>query len=82
MTKDQLIVSIDGILPQTQCRQCGFAGCRPYAVAIAEGLANINQCPPGGERGIRKLAKLLGGEPEAAQYRSWFSKTESRRAHQ
>jgi electron transport complex protein RnfB len=64
MTKDQLIMEIDGILPQTQCRQCGFAGCQPYAVAMAEGLADINQCPPGGEGGIRKLAGLLGVSPK------------------
>ena len=58
-----LIAEIDSILPQTQCRQCGFAGCKPYATAIAEGRADINQCPPGGEQGIRKLAKLLGVSP-------------------
>lgn len=64
MTKDQLIADIDSILPQTQCRQCGFAGCRPYATAIVEGQADINQCPPGGERGILKLAGLLGVSPK------------------
>lgn len=62
MKKDQdlLIAEIDAVLPQTQCRQCGFDGCEPYATAIAEGRARINQCPPGGEQGIRKLAQLLG----------------------
>jgi electron transport complex protein RnfB len=39
---------IDAILPQTQCEQCGYHGCRPYAEAIARGVAPINQCPPGG----------------------------------
>jgi electron transport complex protein RnfB len=53
---------INALLPQTQCRQCGFAGCRPYAEAIAAGTADINQCPPGGVAGIRALAKLLGRE--------------------
>ena len=51
---------IDVLLPQTQCGQCDYAGCRPYADAIAAGLADINQCPPGGEAGIRALATLLG----------------------
>ena len=51
---------IDALLPQTQCGKCGFPGCKPYATAIAEGRADINQCPPGGEEGIRKLAELLG----------------------
>ena len=57
------IAEIDAILPQTQCRQCGFSGCKPYATAIVEGHAEINQCPPGGEDGIRKLAELLGVSP-------------------
>jgi electron transport complex protein RnfB len=52
--------AIDALLPQTQCTKCGYAGCRPYAEAIAAGEAQINQCPPGGATGIEKLAKLLG----------------------
>ena len=49
---------IDAVLPQTQCRQCGFAGCMPYAQAVAAGNAAINRCPPGGERVIRKMARV------------------------
>ncbi|MEC9364907.1 MAG: electron transport complex subunit RsxB [Pseudomonadota bacterium] len=60
---DPLVEQIDKILPQTQCGQCGFPGCRPYATAIAANEAEINQCPPGGEDGIVKLAELLGREP-------------------
>lgn len=55
-----LITRIDQLLPQTQCGQCGYDGCRPYATAIAEGKADINQCPPGGDEGVRDLAALLG----------------------
>jgi electron transport complex protein RnfB len=51
---------IEDLLPQTQCTKCGYAACRPYAQAIAEGKAEINQCPPGGIEGIRRLAALLG----------------------
>jgi len=51
---------IDALLPQTQCTKCGYPSCRPYAEAIATGQADINQCPPGGEAGIRALAALLG----------------------
>jgi electron transport complex protein RnfB len=54
---------INGILPQTQCGQCGYPGCRPYAEAIAEG-DSINKCPPGGEDTIQALANLLDVEPE------------------
>lgn len=51
---------INAILPQTQCGQCGFPGCKPYAEAISAGKAEINLCPPGGSEGTRKLAELLG----------------------
>jgi electron transport complex protein RnfB len=59
---DPVVDRIDAILPQTQCGQCNYPGCRPYAEAIASGEAPINQCPPGGEAGIRALADLLGVE--------------------
>src|SRR5690606_19335984 len=61
---DPVVEKIVAILPQTQCAQCGFPGCRPYAEAIAKGEADINQCPPGGEAGIRALAELLDREPK------------------
>jgi electron transport complex protein RnfB len=54
------VESIDALLPQTQCRQCGYAGCRPYAEAIAGGAADINRCPPGGDDTILELAALTG----------------------
>jgi electron transport complex protein RnfB len=57
-----VVDQIDAVLPQTQCGQCNFPGCRPYAEAIANGEADINQCPPGGEAGIAALADLLGVE--------------------
>jgi electron transport complex protein RnfB len=50
---------IDALLPQTQCTRCGYAGCKPYAEAIASGEARINQCPPGGSATIAALAELL-----------------------
>ncbi len=53
---------INNLLPQTQCGQCGYPGCRPYAEAIANGAA-INKCPPGGAAGIQALAALLDVEP-------------------
>lgn len=63
LASDPVAERIDRLLPQTQCGQCGYPGCRPYAEAIANGVADINQCPPGGEAGIRALANLLGREP-------------------
>ncbi|HEY5681562.1 MAG TPA: RnfABCDGE type electron transport complex subunit B [Pseudomonadales bacterium] len=58
-----LVESIDGLLPQTQCAQCGYPGCRPYAEAVAAGAA-INLCPPGGPETHRALARLLGRSEE------------------
>lgn len=58
-----VVERIDAILPQTQCGQCGYPGCRPYAQAIADDGVEINQCPPGGEAGMLALADLLGREP-------------------
>lgn len=60
---DPVVERIDALLPQTQCGQCNYPGCRPYAEAIARGEAPINQCPPGGERTVRELADLLDREP-------------------
>ncbi len=59
---DPVVDKIDALLPQTQCGQCTYPGCRPYAEALAKGEADINQCPPGGEATIIALADLLGVE--------------------
>ncbi len=61
--KRTLVKDIERILPQTQCAQCGYPGCAPYAQAIAEGEA-INRCPPGGDATIAELAELLGRNVE------------------
>jgi electron transport complex protein RnfB len=54
-----LVERIDALLPQTQCRRCGYAGCRPYAHAMAQGAAAINRCPPGGKDTVVALSALL-----------------------
>ena len=59
-----LVERLDRLLPQTQCGQCGYAGCRPYAEAMASGEAGIDRCPPGGDAGARALAHVLA-VPEA-----------------
>jgi electron transport complex protein RnfB len=60
---ERMIDRIDDLLPQTQCGRCTYAGCRPYAAAIARGEADINQCPPGGMQTVAALASLLGRTP-------------------
>ena len=57
-----LVEQVNELLPQTQCAQCGFPGCQPYAAAVVDGSAAINLCPPGGDDTIRRLARLLGRE--------------------
>jgi electron transport complex protein RnfB len=54
-----LVERIDALLPQTQCGQCRYPGCRPYAEAIAAGEAEIDRCPPGGSATVQALATLL-----------------------
>jgi electron transport complex protein RnfB len=60
---DPIADQIEKVLPQTQCGQCGYAGCRPYAEALASSEAAINLCPPGGESTMVALADLLGRDP-------------------
>jgi electron transport complex protein RnfB len=71
---DRLVEQIDALLPQTQCGQCQYPGCRPYAQAIARGEADINRCPPGGEDTVRALARLLDREPRPVDPRFGVSK--------
>jgi electron transport complex protein RnfB len=66
---DALVERIDALLPQTQCGQCLYPGCRPYAEAIAAGDAGIDRCPPGGATTVRALAVLLGREPRPVDAR-------------
>lgn len=51
---------LNNLLPQTQCTRCGYPDCASYAQAIAQGQADINQCPPGGDEGVRRLAAATG----------------------
>jgi electron transport complex protein RnfB len=60
---DRLVERINALLPQTQCGQCLFPGCRPYAEAIARGDADIDRCPPGGSATARAIARLLDRPP-------------------
>ncbi|MES2636605.1 MAG: electron transport complex subunit RsxB [Pseudomonadota bacterium] len=71
---DTLIARIDAILPQTQCTKCGFSGCKPYAIAIVNGQADINQCPPGGDAGIRALANLTHIEYKPLNFENGLEK--------
>jgi electron transport complex protein RnfB len=57
---DSPVTRVNALLPQTQCGQCGYPGCRPYAEAIVRGAADINQCAPGGDALVSALARLLG----------------------
>lgn len=60
---DDLVEQVNAVLPQTQCAQCGFPGCRPYAAAIVNDKVAINLCPPGGDETVQRLADLLGRDP-------------------
>jgi len=62
---DPMAERIETLLPQTQCGQCGYPGCKPYATAVANGEAEVNHCVPGGERTMLKIADLMGVEPKS-----------------
>jgi len=62
--EDPIVEQIDAILPQSQCGQCGYPGCRPYADAVGNNGEAINKCAPGGEQTMLKLAELLNVEPQ------------------
>jgi electron transport complex protein RnfB len=61
---NRLVDQVNELLPQTQCAQCGYPGCRPYAAAIVDDDAAINLCPPGGDDTAKRLAALLGRDAE------------------
>jgi Na+-translocating ferredoxin:NAD+ oxidoreductase subunit B len=61
-SENEVIDRVESLLPRIQCAQCGYPGCRPYAVAIATGKADINLCPPGGDETVRRLATFLGSD--------------------
>ena len=60
--EENLVEQVNDLLPQTQCAQCGYPGCRPYARAIVETGEQIHLCPPGGDQTVERLARLLGRE--------------------
>jgi electron transport complex protein RnfB len=64
VASDPIVEQIDAILPQTQCGQCGYPGCKPYAEAVANGDA-INKCAPGGQATVEKIAELMGVDPDS-----------------
>ena len=61
---EQVVDAIDALLPQSQCAQCGYPGCRPYAQAVANG-ERLDLCPPGGPETAARLKALLGRESES-----------------
>lgn len=63
--QSDLVDRVNDLLPQTQCAQCGYPGCRPYADAIVNNNVDINLCPPGGDETVRRLADLLGRDTQA-----------------
>lgn len=62
--EDPIVEQIDQLLPQSQCGQCGYPGCKPYAEAIGNQNEAINKCAPGGEQTMLRLAELLNVEPQ------------------
>jgi electron transport complex protein RnfB len=55
---------LNAVLPQTQCQRCGYKDCQAYATAMVQEAVPCNQCPPGGQIGVMRLATLLGRPEE------------------
>lgn len=55
-----LVSEIETMLPGSQCGQCGYPGCTPAAMALANGEAPVTVCPPGGKILAEELAAKLG----------------------
>ncbi|PHM38814.1 electron transport complex subunit RsxB [Xenorhabdus innexi] len=62
--EDPIVEKVDNLLPQSQCGQCGYPGCRPYAEAVINNGEMINKCAPGGEQVMLKMSELLGVDPQ------------------
>lgn len=62
------VSALHALLPQTQCRECGYPDCKSYANALANNTeSNIGLCAPGGEPVLENIAALLDSNSE--QYR-------------
>lgn len=55
-----LVDELIGMMPGSNCGQCGFPGCSGAASAIADGSAPVTCCPPGGKNLASALAAKLG----------------------
>ena len=56
---DPIADQVEELLPQTQCGQCGYPGCRPYAEAIVAGI--MDEQVSGAQRfmDVERLAERL-----------------------
>ncbi|MEX5729955.1 electron transport complex protein RnfB [Rhodovulum iodosum] len=61
-----VVDEIEGVLPGTNCGQCGYPGCRAGAEALAEGAAPVTLCPPGGRELALELAEITGADANGA----------------
>jgi tetrahydromethanopterin S-methyltransferase subunit A len=57
-------LALNKFLPQTNCRECGRKTCLAFAIDMAKGKAQLEECPPLGEAELaadrQALVKLLG----------------------
>ena len=56
---DPVVEKIDELLPQSQCGQCGYPGCRPYAEAVGVQGEKINRCAPPCGTSTRSLSTAM-----------------------
>lgn len=66
--ENPLVEELKAMLPGTQCGQCGYVGCAPYAEALTKGEAPVTLCVPGGKAMIEALGEKLGMTADLAEY--------------
>lgn len=47
---DPIVEEVEAMLPQSQCGQCGYPGCRPYAEAVALNGKTLISAAPAAKR--------------------------------
>jgi electron transport complex protein RnfB len=57
---DPRVEEIEDALPGANCGACGLPGCAELAKRIAEGKAEVDACPVGGEGVAHSIAEIMG----------------------
>lgn len=63
VAEDHTVKEIEAALPGANCGGCGYSGCAGYAKAVADQVAPIHLCAPGGRETAEELGRITGQSP-------------------